>query len=282
MTEASYIGETMQLEHEDTGSGAPTMVFIHGLCCDQTDWRPQVDRFAGSHRVIAVTLRGHGGQPAGPGNDASTLAMEQLAADAVALLRKKGITSAIVAGHSMGTRVVHEMLAQAPDIVDGIVLVDGSDSAFGDLAPALRTFGEATSGSKLKAWLQGLFEAMFYGNEQAELRDACVARALRMPDENVRQLYTHMMRWDATKADGIMRAIDVPTLVIQSTTRGPDGSRRALNEGEMGHYPGVVQARNRNASFALLPGHGHFTMLEAPDWTYDAIASWMRDARLPR
>lgn len=264
--------DTIELKHADAGSGEPTLVLIHGLCCDHSDWQPQLDAFSKTHRVITPTLRGHGGETSDP----STLSMENLATDVVALMRAKGVTQAIVAGHSMGTRVVHEVLHQAPDMVKGIILVDGSDSAFGDLDTAIAGFEAATGDGKLKPWLQGLFEIMFYGDEFADLRDACVTRALAMPDENLRSLYRNMMTWDATKGDAIMRAVGVPTLVIQSTTRGEDGIRRALKDAEMGHYPEVVKTRNKHAEFALLAGHGHFTGLEAPEWTNDAIAAWMK------
>lgn len=263
---------TVELKHVDQGQGSPALVFIHGLCCDQTDWQPQVEAFAAKHRVIAPTLRGHGGDASDP----ATLSMENLATDVVALMRGKGVDKAVVAGHSMGTRVVHEVLYQAPDIVQGIILVDGSDSAFGDLDAAIAGFEAATAGDQLKPWLRGLFEIMFYGDRFAELRDACVKRALAMPDANLDALYRNMMTWDATKGEAQMRAIEVPTLVIQSTTRGTDGIRRALDDGEMGHYPDVVKSRNRKAEFALLAGHGHFTGLEAPAWTNDAIAAWLQ------
>ena len=101
-----------------------------------------------------------------------------------------------------------------------------------------------------------------------------------MPDENLRSLYTNMMTWDATKGEAVMRGVNVPTLVIQSTTRGEDGIRRALRDGEMGHYPEVVKGRNGRAEFALLAGHGHFTGLEAPEWTNDAIKAWMSKSNL--
>jgi pimeloyl-ACP methyl ester carboxylesterase len=37
-----------------------TIVFLHGLGKDLEQWRPQIDHFAKSHRVIAIDLRGHG------------------------------------------------------------------------------------------------------------------------------------------------------------------------------------------------------------------------------
>lgn len=264
--------QTVELKHADKGTGTPALVLIHGLCCDHSDWQPQLETFSATHRVLTPTLRGHGGD----GRPAATLTMENLAADVVALLRSKGVTQAVVGGHSMGTRVAHEVRHQAPELVKGIILVDGSDSANGDLQQAIAGFDAATSGDKLKPWLQGLFEIMFYGDRFADLRKACVQRALRMPDENLRSLYRNMMTWDTTKGDTVMRGVDVPTLVIQSTTRGEDGVRRALAEKELGHYPSVVKSRIPDAEFALLAGHGHFTGLEAPEWTNDAITGWLK------
>ncbi|MBU2534337.1 MAG: alpha/beta hydrolase [Alphaproteobacteria bacterium] len=264
--------DTVDLVHEDKGNGAPVLVLIHGLCCDHSDWQPQFETFSKSRHVITPTLRGHGRSPRGSGE----LSMEKLAGDVVALLRAKGVTEAIVGGHSMGTRVTHEVRHQAPDLVKGMILVDGSDSAFGELGPALEQFEAATRGDKLKPWLRGLFEIMFFNDRFADLKRSCVERALAVPDENVRSLYRNMMTWDATKGDAIMRAVDVPTLVLQSTTRGDDGIRRALKEGELGHYPGVVASRIPDAEIALLPDHGHFTGREAPEWTNETIAGWMK------
>jgi pimeloyl-ACP methyl ester carboxylesterase len=262
---------TTKLDHLDEGTGSPALLLIHGLCCDYTDWKPQLEAFSNTHRVITPTLRGHGGEA----SDAATLTMETLAADVVALAREKAVSDVIVAGHSMGTRVAHEVWKQAPDIVKGIILVDGSNRALENPADAINQFNATTEGDKLKPWLAGLFNIMFYGDRFADLRSACVARALAMPDENVRALYRNMLTWDAIKGDAVIRAVNVPTLVLQSTTPDTDFVRRALNEGEMGHYPEVVKERNTNAELALLAGHGHFTGLEAPKWTNDAISAWM-------
>lgn len=266
--------DTIELDHVDQGESAgdaPVLVLIHGLCCDHSDWAPQVAAFSKTHRVITPTLRGHGRSPRGEAD----MTMPQLASDVVQLLRDKSVSQAIVGGHSMGTRVAHEVRHQAPEMVTGLVLVDGSDSAFGDFDTAMAGFEAASAGEKLKPWLRSLFEVMFFGDRFPDLKDACVKRALAMPDETVRDLYRGIIAWDAAKSDAVMRETDVPTLVIQSTTRGEDGIRRPLNEGEMGHYPGIVKERIRSADFALLPGHGHFTSLEAPEWTNDAIGTWM-------
>lgn len=268
--------ETIELAHEDKGEGEPVLVLIHGLCCDHSDWRPQIDHFSKRMRVITPTLRGHGKSPHG----SDGLDMATLASDVVALLKAKGVTNAIVGGHSMGTRVAHEVRHQAPDIVKGLILVDGSDAALGDQARSLRQFEAATAGDQVKPWLKGMFEIMFYGDRFADLRTACVNRALEMPDDDVRAFYRGIINWDGSSADAVMRGVNVPTLVLQTTTRGEDGIRRDLKPGEEGHYPGVVRSRIPDAEVKALPGHGHFTSLEAPEWTNEAIEDWLRRNRL--
>jgi pimeloyl-ACP methyl ester carboxylesterase len=270
------MSNTVELVHTDTGSGDPALVLIHGLCCDLSDWQPQVEHFSKSHRMITPTLRAHGQALKASPHGAAPLDMAILASDVVALLRAKGITQAVVGGHSMGTRVAHEVRRQAPDIVKGLILVDGSDSALGNPERQLSQFEAATAGDKVKPWLKGMFEIMFYGDRFSELKRACVDRALMMPDDDVRSLYRGIINWDGDHADTVMCACDVPTLVLQSTTRGEDGIRRDLRPGEEGHYPGVVRSRIAGAEIHALAGHGHFTSLEAPDWTNEAIADWMK------
>jgi len=42
------------------GSGGPSLVFVHGLACDGSDWAAQVDTFATRTTVIVCELPGHG------------------------------------------------------------------------------------------------------------------------------------------------------------------------------------------------------------------------------
>jgi pimeloyl-ACP methyl ester carboxylesterase len=268
--------ETIDLVHLDQGQGSPELVLVHGLCCDLSDWQPQVDYFSKTRRVITPTLRAHGQALQASPHGSDDLDMAVLAHDVVALLRKKGVTQAFVGGHSMGTRVAHEVRRQAPDIVKGLILVDGSDSALGNASHQLQKFAAATEGDQVKPWLKGMFEIMFYGDQFADLKKACVDRALQMPDDDVRSLYRGIINWDGDHADTVMRACKVPTLVLQSTTRGEDGIRRDLQPGEEGHYPGIVRSRIPGAEVHALPGHGHFTSLEAPEWTNKIIDNWLK------
>ena len=43
----------------DSGSGSPTIVLVHGICCHAHDWQWHFDAYSKTHHVIAPTLRGH-------------------------------------------------------------------------------------------------------------------------------------------------------------------------------------------------------------------------------
>jgi pimeloyl-ACP methyl ester carboxylesterase len=54
----------LELHAERHGAGEPTLVFVHGFCCDGSDWENQVRRFIPAHQVLVPDLRGHGRSPA--------------------------------------------------------------------------------------------------------------------------------------------------------------------------------------------------------------------------
>jgi pimeloyl-ACP methyl ester carboxylesterase len=50
----------VRLAYEESGSGSPPIVLVHGWTCNHTYFSPQREHFSKRHRVIAVDLRGHG------------------------------------------------------------------------------------------------------------------------------------------------------------------------------------------------------------------------------
>lgn len=84
----------------DAGRGLP-IVFIHGVGLRKEVWEPQIAAFAGSRRVIAYDMLGHGGSSLGPDDTGLETFVGQLAR----LLDDLGIGTADIVGHSMGALV---------------------------------------------------------------------------------------------------------------------------------------------------------------------------------
>ena len=50
----------VRIAYDVTGEGEPTLVFVHGWCCDRSYWQPQVEYLSQQYRVVAIDLAGHG------------------------------------------------------------------------------------------------------------------------------------------------------------------------------------------------------------------------------
>ena len=266
------MSEPIQLVADIAGEDEPTFMLIHGFCSGKEDWAPQREALALTNKVLVPDLRGHGASPRGE----AEMAIEQLAADCLALADREGAGVLVVAGHSMGTRVALEVRNQAPNRVKGVILCDGSDAALGDRETALGAFDSAVAAGKFSGWARGLFEDMTFDEQFATIGDARVARALDVPEETARPLYRNMVIWDADKAEASMRSVDCPVLIIQSTTRGTNRKRSPLGAGEQGHYAEQTAGRISHAEVAAIDGHGHFITVEAPEWTNSVIETWAR------
>lgn len=244
----------------ERGEGRP-MVFVHGLACGHEDWRGQMDHFAPGHRVISLDQRGHGRSTGfSEGFDMLTLG-----ADLAELIAEAGLESAILVGHSMGCRVVLECARVAPDAVAGLVLVDGSQLATAEPDAARRGARDAIRETGYDAFVERLFTQMFVSGSDPKVREAIVARARRMPEAIGASLVAEMVAWDAEYAERAWRAATVPITVIQSTHLNPQRERVPLAPGETTTFLERARKLAPHCEVAVVPGVGHFTMIEAPE-----------------
>lgn len=103
----------------EPGGDRPPVLLLHGwtVTADAT-FAPTYPALAGSHRVVAPDLRGHGrGLPARRGTR-----LEDLADDAAALLGALDIERVTVVGYSMGGAVAQLLWRRHPERVAGLVL----------------------------------------------------------------------------------------------------------------------------------------------------------------
>ncbi len=102
------------------GRDAP-VVALHGLTASYLNFIGIAECLAGRTPLFAVDLRGRGDsdKPEGP------YGMAQHARDVAASMRAMGLGPSIVAGHSMGAFVATALAVQDPNLVSGLVLIDG-------------------------------------------------------------------------------------------------------------------------------------------------------------
>lgn len=255
--------------YQSRGDGEPPIVFVHGALCAHEDWTPQFEHFGARQRVVACDLRGHGKSSV---DDPDSCSIEAFAADVVALMRALDLPPAVLVGHSMGCRVVLEANLQAPERIAGLVLNDGGRLGQGDPETAERNL-RAEMAAAYEKVMGGLFTGMFNEKSDPQLRDRLVRRALAVPRAVGLAFFPRMIGWDAGRSEEALAQVRVPTLVLQSTFTNAQRVRVSLEPGADNYWFDVVREHAPSARIQIIPGIGHFTMLEAPEQTIRAIES---------
>ena len=112
---------------------------------------------------------------------------------------------------------------------------------------------------------RALFQSMFIDDSHRDLERAVVQRALAIPPEVTGSLFVDMAQWDARAVDAVLGAIDAPVAVIQSTYLNAERVRAPLVATQTTPWTELVRQHVPSAMIEIVPGIGHFTMLEAPD-----------------
>ena len=252
------------MNHIHEGAGDPPIVFVHGYLCELDNWRHQIAYFKTTNTVLACDLRGLGQTPLGDGE----MTIEQMGKDIADLLTHHDLKGAVLVGHSMGCRVIMEANRRAKDRVGGLVLVDGSRGGQ-NCAPDQARFDKAIAENGYPAFVEALFEGMFYGDAPG-WKAAALQSVFGVPENIGRILYRNLIAWDAEQLDPALADIDVPVLILQSTYMNLERRRLRLNAGETSPYQELVMERVADVHSVSVPA-GHFIMIEEAEATNTEI-----------
>jgi pimeloyl-ACP methyl ester carboxylesterase len=229
----------LTIQYEAAGSGEPALVFVHGWSCDRTYWRPQIEHFAKSRRVVTLDLGGHGASSLGR----KDWTMEAFAGDVRAVVEGLGLKRVVLVGHSMGGPVSLEAARMMPDRVAAVVGVD-------TLANVERPFtGEQREGF-IKQLRDGFQQATdgFTPRSDPKLVDRIAKDMASGPAEVGVSAMDNLTRYDEK---GALAAATVPIRLINADL-----------------FPTNLEAARRHQpklSLAVMPGVGHFLMAEDPE-----------------
>lgn len=102
------------------GRGSP-VVALHGLTASYVNFIGVAERLAGRRSLFALDLRGRGDsdKPEGP------YGLAQHARDVAEAMRAMELGPNVIVGHSMGAFIATALATQNPELVAGIILIDG-------------------------------------------------------------------------------------------------------------------------------------------------------------
>jgi lipase len=101
-------------------SGVTTVVAVHGITANHRNFTLLAEALP-RHRLLAPDLRGRGASRALPG----PWGIDRHAEDVAGLITASAEGQVVLVGHSMGGFVVAALVRRFPDLVSGLVLVDG-------------------------------------------------------------------------------------------------------------------------------------------------------------
>lgn len=261
----------LALHYEEAGTGSPPLVFVHGFGCDGSDWQHQVAGLQERHRIVTCDLRGHGRS----GGADRSCTIEELAEDVGAVLRELALERVVLVGHSLGCRVVLETWARFGGRVAGLVLVDGSVAGSGDPAAVLERNRRMIEAVGYPEFARATFASMFFDDRHEALRERVLARALRLDAGVGAALRCNNAAWDAARMQAALAEVRVPLLAVQSTDFTEDLQRFRLRHGQRTRWLRLVEALVPAARIEIIPGPGHFVMLEAPQAVNRLLADFV-------
>jgi pimeloyl-ACP methyl ester carboxylesterase len=177
----------------------------------------------------------------------------------------------VLAGHSMGARVVLEALRLAPKRIRGVALLDTGylPKPAGEAGlqeeqkrMALLQIAQAQGVRAMaREWVQG----MVHPNR---LQDAAlIERILRMFSTKTADVFARQIRALLTRRDGtdVLRAISVPTLVLC----GRQDSWSPVVQHE------AMQALASGSTLSIIDDAGHMAPMEQPQAVAQAMLEWL-------
>jgi len=111
--------DTLNLNVVDTGSGDPTLVFLHYWGGSARTWQSVTRALESTFRCVAYDQRGWGSSDA----PSDGYHLRNLADDASMLIRTLGLKRYVLAGHSMGGKVAQLLASQCPPGLEALILV---------------------------------------------------------------------------------------------------------------------------------------------------------------
>jgi pimeloyl-ACP methyl ester carboxylesterase len=233
----------LKVRYEAFGEGEEALVFIHGWSCDLSFWAQQAGAFP-RRAVVVIDLPGHGGSD----TPEVTYSADLFARAINAVLEARGISKAVLVGHSMGTPAIRQFYRLYPGKTLALVAVDGTFRSIGT-PEQFKALAARYKGDHYKQAIATAVDHMFGANAAIEIRASVKKVMVRTPSHVVVSAMEEMGEPSIWNPDPIA----VPLLVVLA--KAPFWSN---------DYEAFVRRLAPHVEYHVLEGVDHFLMLERP------------------
>lgn len=250
------------------GSGSKTVVFGHGLGCDQGTWDAVAPHFEQDFRVVRYDLTGSGGSDLRAYDRERYSSFEGHAADLLEIVRALSLTRVCFCGHSASGTIGALAAARAPEAFDRLAMVgaspryfDGPDYVGG--APREQIEGVlANLEQDYLGWCGQVLPHAVGNPDRPELATAVVG-SYRSQDADITKHFARAVFLSDYRS--ALPSVKTPTLVVQT-------SQDIFVPEAVGHY---IANSLGNGRYHQLRATGHFPQLAAPEELTQVLRAWL-------
>jgi pimeloyl-ACP methyl ester carboxylesterase len=275
-TERFEVGATLVERHGQRGAA---LILIPGLASGAWAWQETVRQLGNEHTVYVLTLPGFDGRPFVPGK---TLAAAQ---DSLReLIKTRKLRKPVLIGHSLGGALSMALAAQYPDLVGGVVSIDGLPLFPGTEDWPLEQ--RAKMAGAIAARMQAGSQAAFAAQQQQYMRGMGVTDMARADElakltaksdpAAVTQYMGDALALDLRLA---LPAIKVPVLVMSPYFDADAAQQQMTQEAKTDYYRALMRGTPNVKVVSVAPAR-HFAMFDQPQMVNDAIGDFLKG--LPR
>lgn len=238
---------TNKVHYVTAGKGDKTLVFVHCWAGNLEFWREQIPAVADKAKLVLIDLPGHGKSD----KPHTAYTMDFFGDSVIAVLRDAKVSKATLIGHSMGVAVICRAYAKAPDMVAGLVAVDGLLRRPEFTREEAEKFIGPFRGPGYRAHTTNFIHSMFKNPGTEALRDWSLNQVLATPQHVMSSAMEGMFgegqpNWDLKK-------VNVPVLVIN-----------APNPMWTPEYETYVKGLSPKTEYRIIDNVGHVLILEKP------------------
>jgi len=245
--------------HLLTAGTGPAILLLHAFPLDGRMWQDEVRDLAADHRVLAPDMPGFGGSEAPQGNPS----LDDWARGVLALCEENGVTTAVVAGCSMGGYLAFAIHRIAPGFAAGFAFVNTRASA--DSQDGRRTRYEMVERARHEgtAFLQLTEPPLSPLTLVRRPQIVALARSMMADATPVGVMAAQRAMASRKDSTAQLGEIRVPTVVVY----GVDDPIIPRAEAES------MAAAIPNSTFVQIAGAGHLSPMEQSDEMAAAIRS---------
>ena len=233
----------VRIVYEVHGTATTGLVFVHGWSCDRSYWSGQLKPFSDRFTVVAMDLAGHGESGLGR----TTQSMSAFGDDVAAVVEKIDLRRVVLIGHSMGGDVVLEAARRLKERVAGLIWVDTyKDLSHLSTPEQIQAFAAKFRGN-FSETTRSFVRSMFPPTADKALVER-IASDMASAPENVAIPALEAAFAYAHEVPAVLKALQLPLVAINPGTPPTN----------------VENLRSHGVDAVLMPGVGHFLMMEDP------------------